>query len=959
MADALSASAVIDAIKADDTSAVVDLFRGQEERERRSVAAAVLATFEEMRPVNDVRTASKVAAVAVVACATMAELRKHRLAAFWRTYSPEDAEVLIDRRPPWLADWVKISLETDRGPRSFRWTRQLLQAGVIHRPETDAYILNMIRGIGGRTQRLRADPDLLAHEVWRLFEVEGRPRWASLSSTIGSQTSPWRDAFLELAAAGDIQRDRVIDATLDALASDFSAYNLRWYFELYDALLVTEAERAARYGRYLRILRSREGTAIKFGIEQLEALAHGGILRERLAEAIGGLLATAPQATARRALKLLALAGAANAVVRAAAEGLTNPSPAVQEAAAALIVPRWDEADLDAQGLVRDRAELVNPSVRASIEDLVGSAPVAAEAGVRTDFGALPAAWQSRAGVDNAIAWMSRHEELRPLELDQLTIPAPLDEDRISPVADVYELIDKLTLMIERADDPEEIEIVLDGVSRFGRDLPADIGERAGPLRKRVAKLMSAYHWGNQMVWVSPEYALCHLVRTWLDGVAYSAAQVGALWAPRPSSMADFLRDRMLEVMAQIAIGRHGPLLATPTHRGGWIGAADLAYRVVKCEQQRRVPGLLDSVQALLRVSPWGRAEALSVAAQATSEVALALRHVLGEAAVTVGPTAELWAAASRGRDAYADDPATMSRHGAIGPGGGAAGILTLGAGLDGQGSNADLTSAVLSVSPLGPRETSPALVTVNAYLAAASEGPWETGSAYFGRAESGGRWASTVWPAGREVHYANGFQWICYAMDWDDAGSLGFLDPLIQPDEPIGRMARVLLVTAISAKSRSIAAAGTDVLVEAVADGRLVGHELGETLADLVGLGIVKLNRVAPNLAAVAATSSLHGWAVRRAIERGLALNGASIPTNMPTLLQVLLDLVVSSGAAVRHEGARAYLARVVGPSKSGKLAAELLKQSESGDADAAVARLVLAARVARAQRWADRAER
>jgi hypothetical protein len=95
---------------------------------------------------------------------------------------------------------------------------------------------------------LRADPGLLDDEVWRLFRVP-----AAGAELDGGWTG-WEEALVTLAAAGAIDRGRLIDACLDAFTSDFPPNHVGWYLRLHDQLAPSPGERAARSVRYLTLL---------------------------------------------------------------------------------------------------------------------------------------------------------------------------------------------------------------------------------------------------------------------------------------------------------------------------------------------------------------------------------------------------------------------------------------------------------------------------------------------------------------------------------------------------------------------------------------------------------------------------------------------------------------------------------------------------------------------------------
>jgi hypothetical protein len=73
-----------------------------------------------------------------------------------------------------------LSCACERNIGHWSIIRRLIHAGLCHKPDSDNYTLGMITNVcpyhdskGTIYDALVEDPDLLRHDVWRLFEVEG------------------------------------------------------------------------------------------------------------------------------------------------------------------------------------------------------------------------------------------------------------------------------------------------------------------------------------------------------------------------------------------------------------------------------------------------------------------------------------------------------------------------------------------------------------------------------------------------------------------------------------------------------------------------------------------------------------------------------------------------------------------------------------------------------------------
>src|SRR5262249_14289632 len=151
------------------------------------------------------------------------------------------------RKPKWLEQWCKWVLGVNQ--QSWSVVRRLVREGLCERPDRDEYYLFMLHGdlFGGPRKLLESDPALLEHELWELFRRPGI-REASLA-----QDHRWSDALVALSAEGRISRDRLLDASLEALELPFKPYHTTWYRNFHEALKPMVAERAARLPLYLAL----------------------------------------------------------------------------------------------------------------------------------------------------------------------------------------------------------------------------------------------------------------------------------------------------------------------------------------------------------------------------------------------------------------------------------------------------------------------------------------------------------------------------------------------------------------------------------------------------------------------------------------------------------------------------------------------------------------------------------
>lgn len=268
-------------------------------------------------------------------------------------------------KPRWLDGLVAREL---RSASSSYWSRErfvrvrlLERLGLVDLEPDDTYVLAMVSALGpDKTDKLRADPDLIDRALWRVFEVEGGGE-VSLTNVDRFGGDEWRKTFLELASDGTLDRTRVLTACLHALGRDFAAYRAGWYSATFLALEPTVDEAAGSQADLRRLLGAAVPATVAFALKQLVRVEKAGLLDvEPTLEALSPAALVKAKGTALAALNL-ARAGRAKfpdlvGVVANAALG--HPNSDVQRAAARLL------ADLGEGDAVLAAAEDLAPSVR-------------------------------------------------------------------------------------------------------------------------------------------------------------------------------------------------------------------------------------------------------------------------------------------------------------------------------------------------------------------------------------------------------------------------------------------------------------------------------------------------------------------------------------------------------------------------------------------------------------------
>jgi hypothetical protein len=450
----------------------------------------------------------------------------------------------------------------------WRIVRRLVREGVVPPPEDDAHIVAMVHGVIATTPTdplesalagLREDPGLLEDEVWRIFTVDvgnaiGPGVWEINPDGRGLHRGPvnrWTHALVELSRTGELDRERLLDASLDALARDFRPSGLGWYASFHEALEPTPEERLARLDAYLAVAASPAPAAMKAGLTALKALGD--------AVPPEALVSVAPAALTQKqknlALEMLALLGTAakrdGLVLEAVAAGLGHERTDVQERALKLLEAHSDEVP---RATLLGYVDAVSPMLRDRVAKLVG---------VETP----------------AVVEVTEH---RP-RVDLSAPPAPLTR-----IESLDELIEVTAALLEGQGGGDDAERFLDGVSRLCDQRPRGFKARTAGLLKRAEGPQEWLPGGTGRGLVA------FVVQSWLARRRFADPQT-------PDTLLGFLTHRSFEVARRASRGISRDLLAFPTHEGGRIDPDVLAEREQRAGRVLNRPDPFDRTQARLR----------------------------------------------------------------------------------------------------------------------------------------------------------------------------------------------------------------------------------------------------------------------------------------------------------------------------------------------------------------------
>jgi hypothetical protein len=353
-------------------------------------------------------------------------------------------------------------------------------------------------------------------------------------------------------------------------------------------------------------------------------------------------------------------------------------------------------------------------------------------------------------------------------------------------------------------------------------------------------------------------------------------------------------------------------LLSAPTHAGGWIDPVTLVERLMADTPAEPDEFEADLIQALFRLAPSRRKEALDAARGLPGEPGDAVRHALGADGVPRSKSA-LWRAAAEARKPGNCEYRLRWEPDKWNPGSLRASMSV----------EPEPVQNVLWLGDLFASDTQP-FKNPHCSPGWAATNPILRGSAVPDLLA----WASLVWPANREGWCALGAFRIANNLDWDSADWSNRVYLTVFEDRycEMGRTAHLLLALGLMAREATEFDRARDGLIRIIGDSRLNCEWLGGALDEQFAAGVVRSGRLAKALTETARVSVRHADAVRQVFEHALGSGLPARPADQSSLLEAFLEACTASGAGPAPGGLRRLLESVSGSGKGPKLARSLL---------------------------------
>jgi hypothetical protein len=487
------------------------------------------------------------------------------------------------------------------------WTLSLAPAMPVNATETIA-------------DQLRGDQVLLARDLPLIFDFDNPisniqacvqpplpPRQETTKWAVGAEypwqiwdrTHPpqlvsWSAILLSLTTSGHLDRADMLTRCLLALRRDFRRPLLTWFKELFLALKPTFTERLARQEELTELLAHPQALVVNFALDQLRDMhTEPGFNLAPLLLSTESLLTRPDLKTGLRTL----VAGLAKLPYRAPAHtpavaslltsALAHPDAAVQERAAKGLA----ELLAAKKPLLTTAETATTLAALAQQADLLGSAAC-------TALGPWLAAPVVATTTPATYAPLGQF------------VPDISPATAIAPVADWHELL-FLTGQVLQHDDPTARERWLDGLLRLQGQLPAGYATQLQPYLVRVVPALKKASATEANALLAGPIALhghdgllLALLLGWAGG--FTSPRVASVQVSPHASAQPLLaieQQRYLLAESQLRAGAALPLLSTPTHLPHWVAPSALVNKLLTYQAAGIAPNTADLAVALARAA--------------------------------------------------------------------------------------------------------------------------------------------------------------------------------------------------------------------------------------------------------------------------------------------------------------------------------------------------------------------
>ena len=837
-------------------------------------------------------------------------------------------QIILDRNPDWLDDWVSYDLEQDFSTISFPMLRKWVSSGVCVKPKVDGYFKMYawnLKSVETHKQKpakpplseqLLAEPDML-DDVWGLFTTDTQafddPK--HIRNRAPDNYESWSDALIKLSSNGVLDRNRLLDASLSGLLLDIKQNYLSGFHKFHKSMKPNAEELTLRQHTYLDLMCHKVGHVVKFSLAMLKLIEKAAALDgEKFLSEVPVVFQHDTKGIAVDSVRLVKLVIKKNPLLLANGlyslfDALRHSNVDVQSIALEVFEDYKDDLSEELKTELVTTADFVSLSIKGRVLSLANDKK--AHTGLletnfsseqlKAEFDAIEAEKKVTLGVSKLFA--SDHFEYYPIVQDIILQDVLMHQEAVKPISDLDNLILSVSQAVESVESPDDVERILDGLSRLCDQRPSDFSDRVAPLLHRlesggglITKEGIASGDGGTRL------AIADLLLTWLTGKRYRSPN------SRYFSAAEALipvNARLENLTKRVIAHKAQPLIAAPTHTGGWIDPLIWAERVIYFEKNNINYDRTEFCFSLLRLAPDNRDKALKSIKSYSSKVFRVANFTLGGDELpknTDRKDYDIWISAARARDPYRDwsdvfEPLNLTDNWAdsLKPA-----IYewqayqkehsrTYNYGQDDKTVSWKTPHLELDVKVnLKPEKARGLLdrfgsrfkdkISTDTALMPAAALNRRKKIKYTWSADLNSIWLSDwltyQWPLCPDAGFITGVRQLIARIDMDGSNwepSFGFMYGLFQKNRPWREAGHLLICIGLIGKDADARGLAIDALIAGIENGCLDIDRLSETLVKLSDGGWLKLNRLGDNLLQVSQVSLLHAWVISEVIQHWL----------------------------------------------------------------------------------------
>lgn len=824
--------------------------------------------------------------IAVLATGLPSEIAKDHFRILPQTISV--ADVIRALKPSWIDQWAEEAVEVH--PRMFDTVQELNRKGLCGLPDTDAYILGYYR-YNWISSDL-SNETFLQKDVWRFFEVEGGGEFSLAShDKYSSEENSWALILLKLCANGSLDRNRLLDVSLDALERDFGQFRAGWYSRFHIAMAPTLEEATTRVDRYLNLLGSMVPPTVSFALKTLKKIDKaGGISSTALLSAIEPALQARQKSSVLIALQLLKSCAKQNPdsafdIAKAAASALISESGEVQERALDLIEQLDQARNSDIHAVLSEYQDIATPTVQDRLSNILGG--------------------QASPPVAN------------------LAYPVPKLE-KIYPVGSEQEAVSVFLELLEDCQDPFLMERGMDGLARYGsgaQPLLSPIAKRAKQLQKRA---IGDSHSPGKFF----EKPISAIALAWSNGTKVEAEQQ-PFYVERysghrpfkitPNSFEGLFVARSEELLNFVRAGHSVPMLSAPTDNRGYLDPTQFIGRLQEYRTLGLQPGAVDFKLALMRLAPEGRDAALA-GFRPETEAERALAYAMG-ADISPEKDKQLWVIAWSSRLPQMADAQIQTLVSGKIAGAGEPAVFEFSA-------KRHISKEYSWPTPL-VKVTPPATRGVDEAIGMGL--PCKSEQVYLGAPHPSwmthvNQWVSILRPAHSELFFATGIFELYLDEKLSGHPCLTFLEPFLRPGLQAGPMAHALLAWYLASADGAIGATTQDAIATLIAQNSFDADLFADAARKLIFDGGLPLRRWTKRLTEISQISPDHASAIQMALSSMLIGMPQDLPRDLGGILELLYELHIVLGTNVENVDFLTAMGLVTVGGKTGKYTKKLI---------------------------------